>query len=93
MTLVSIKDERIALAIAERNAMLEQKLRELGPGWAIGYRLKEAEFDARGPSWPEPMTVDLVWETHVVELVDGQLSAGHADFQYVTLKEDDHAPR
>lgn len=90
MTLVSLDGAMTAKVITARNAMLEQKLRALGAGWALGYRLKPA-YGYRPRQADPVMTVE--WETHAVELVDGQIPAGLADFQYVTLKEDDHAPR
>lgn len=88
MTLVSIDGELTAKAIADRNAMLEQKLRELGPGWAMGYRLKETPFPSSSVrGFGEGDVVTIEWELHAVQLVDGKIAAGLAGFQYVMLKE------
>jgi hypothetical protein len=85
MTLLSIEDQRVAKVVSERDAMLERQLRDLGPGWAVGYRLKTV------PPLPDPVrgwpAVKVEWELHCVELVDGKLEAGLAGFSYVTLKE------
>jgi hypothetical protein len=78
--------------VAKRDAYLETRLRELGPGWAVGYRLKQDQpcpspYDVDRLGLAAGDTVKLEWEIHPVQLVNGELFCGHADFSYVVLKE------
>lgn len=39
-------EEAVESMIQKRDLMLMEKLRELGPGWGIGFRLKPLEYAA-----------------------------------------------
>lgn len=81
-------DEAVRLCILKRDAMLVERLRELGPGWAVGWRLKTDTFSTG--CWHashENPKVTFEWEFHAIELVDGALPAALAEFTYVTLKD------
>lgn len=76
----SIRTEALRLALADRDATIARHLREKGPGWAAGYRLADDPPQEEG-------RVNIAWDIHLVQLVDGELPFGRADFTYVTLKE------
>lgn len=78
-----IMSEIIRQKISDRDARLADELRQLGPGWAIGYRLKCS--DLRYVSDRQAVQA-AEWEFHPVKLVDDALPVGLADFCYVTLK-------
>lgn len=79
---ISLQREIVDRAIKDRNAKLDEALRIAGPGHAVGYRLKPTDLSA-----PDNDPLTLHWEFHVVELINGVIPVGHADFTYVTLKE------
>ena len=82
---MSVEQEAVKRAVAYLNSRLQERLEELGPGWAIGYRLKQKPYSPKLQSY-EPASVDLEWETHEVELIDGQVPLVMQGFQYVGLK-------
>lgn len=81
---VSVADEMVRKAIAHRDARLEARLRELGPGWAIGFRLKQQPYPVRQHHAQQP-TLDMEWEVHEMQLIDGKLVEALIGFQYYTL--------
>ena len=74
---------------AQVDEELERRLRELGPGWAVGWRIQPAGFYRPITNLFERPQEAMTIEYHAVEIVDGKLSIGLNDFHYVTLK--DHA--
>ena len=71
--------------IREHNAKLEDRLKELGPGWAIGTRLRQEPYQT-GPHSHRQHVLEMSWEWHEVQLVDGELAEGLSGFHYVTLR-------
>lgn len=81
----SIIDAMTKAALMDRDAKLSAELRKLGDGWAIGYRIKNFDFDCTDK---ESNRQTFAWEFYPVKLVDGELLAGLAGFTYVTLRDD-----
>lgn len=81
--------ENIRRCAAARDAKILAKLRELGPGWAVGWAVKRDQaLPDPHRTFDEAYVVSMEWELHAVALnADGTLPFGHADFQYVTLKD------
>ena len=68
----------------ELEAELKRRLDELGPGWAVGWRLKEMSEPGGAIN---PPIVTASYEFHTVEIIDGRAPVGLVGFQYVVLRE------
>lgn len=82
---IRLEHQIIAKAIDQRDERLEGLLRELGPGWAIGFRVKQQPYPAL-KSIGAPQSIDMEWETHEVPVVEGEIIGALAGFHYVTLR-------
>lgn len=83
----SVDSEIVAAIMRERDAKIEARLRELGPGWAVGFRLKEQPYPVR-ESIGASASIGMEWETHEAEIIDGEIAIGFAGFHYVVLRND-----
>ena len=81
-----MSEVRAALArkiTAARDAELKRQLEQLGPGWAVGFRIKDA--DVLSASRQDRLAIE--WEYHSVEVANGRVPVGLHGFCYVTLKD------
>lgn len=81
---ITADQSRIRQAIRELEAELERRLRELSPGWAIGYRLKNT--GTRGSLFDDPERFAR-FQFHTVEILEGTATPVLDGFHYVVLKE------
>lgn len=78
-------EDAIKGLVDAHHAELFARLTELGPGWAIGSRLKPAEYD---PVVGFPSMLKIEFETHEVRVPADLDFIGHAGFLYVIRKEE-----
>lgn len=77
-----LSDEARARAWRELDAELRRRLDEMGPGWAVGWRLKDVGESGNVMDYPSVVTS---YEFHTSELVNGKPGIGLVGFEYVTL--------
>ena len=81
-----MSEVRAALArkmTAARDAELKRQLEQLGPRWAVGFRIKDG--GVLNTARRDRLTVE--WEYHSVEIDNGRIPVGLHGFCYVTLKD------
>jgi hypothetical protein len=66
---------------------VQRRLEELGPGWAVGWRLKPGHPFPRAHGPLEALEPPLEFEFHSVETADGKVSYALDGFHYVRLPE------
>lgn len=84
---IRLEHDVVKLAIRKRNNMIANRLNQLGPGWAVGVRLKPQPYPVRQQHAAQP-TLDMEWEVHEMQLIDGKLVEALIGFQYFTLSAD-----
>lgn len=83
---VSIQSEAVQRVLAQRDEEIRKRLERLGSGWAVGVRLKP-DIPYPRPSNRDAGIVEMIFEYHEVETLDGKLPYGIAGFQYFQLRE------
>lgn len=81
---VKLEHDVVKLALRKRNNMIANRLNQLGPGWAVGVRLKQQPYPVRQQHAQQP-TLDMEWEVHEMALIDGKLVEALIGFEYFTL--------
>lgn len=84
---IRLEHDVVKLAIRKRNNMVANRLNQLGPGWAVGLRLKPQRYPV-GHQHAEQTTLDMEWEVHEMQLIDGKLVEAMIGFEYYTLPAD-----
>jgi hypothetical protein len=88
---IDIRDELVTAALQRRDNMIASRLHQLGPGWAVGVRLKPQAYPARQQHSRQP-TLDMEWEVHEMPLIDGKLVEALVGFDYFTLPAQSDGP-
>lgn len=81
---IRLEHDVVKLALRKRNNMVANRLNQLGPGWAVGVRLKPQPYPVRQQHAQQP-TLDMEWEVHEMQLIDGRLVEALIGFEYFTL--------